>query len=120
MKTFDKPKHVPKPWGYELWWAQTDRYVGKLLHVTAGHRLSLQYHVKKDETVHLLTGELTLVLDEGDGLREHPMHPGDTYRVRPGTKHRMIAITDCDILEASTPEVEDVVRVDDEYGRAKR
>jgi mannose-6-phosphate isomerase len=120
MKTFDRPKRVEKPWGHELWWAHTERYVGKLLHVKAGHQLSLQYHERKDETIHLFTGEMRLVLDEdGSGLQEHVLRPGESYRVRPGTKHRMIAITDCDILEASTPEVEDVVRLEDSYGRAK-
>ncbi len=120
MKKFEQPKRVEKPWGYELWWAQTERYVGKLLHVRAGHRLSLQYHERKDETIHLQSGELTLVLDEdGSGLQEHRLAPGESYRIRPGTKHRMIAVTDCDILEASTPEVEDVVRLEDAYGRAK-
>jgi mannose-6-phosphate isomerase len=120
MKRFDEPKRVEKPWGHELWWAHTDRYVGKLLHVKAGHQLSLQYHVKKDETIHLWSGDLTLVLDEdGSGLTEHKLRPGESYRVKPGTKHRMIAVTDCDILEASTPEVEDVVRLEDAYGRTK-
>ena len=116
--TFHQPKRVEKPWGYELWWAQTDRYVGKLLHVKAGHQLSLQYHRQKDEMIHLLSGDLMLVLDEdGSGLRQHAMKPGESYHIRPGTKHRMIATTDCDILEASTPEVEDVVRLEDSYGR---
>ncbi|HTP29663.1 MAG TPA: cupin domain-containing protein [Anaeromyxobacteraceae bacterium] len=117
---FDRPKRVEKPWGHELWWAHTDRYVGKVLHVNKGHRLSLQYHVKKDETIHLFGGELVLVLDEdGSGLVEHKLSPGDSYRVKPGTKHRMVAVTDCDILEVSTPEVDDVVRLEDAYGRAK-
>jgi quercetin dioxygenase-like cupin family protein len=120
MKTFAQPKRVEKPWGHELWWAQTDRYVGKLLHVKAGHQLSLQYHVKKDEMIHLWSGELKLFLDEdGQGLQEHAMKPGESYHIEPGTKHRMIAVTDCDILEASTPEVEDVVRLEDSYGRTK-
>jgi mannose-6-phosphate isomerase len=120
MKTFDRPRRVEKPWGHELWWAHTERYVGKLLHVKAGHQLSLQYHVKKDEMIHLWSGELKLVLDEdGQGLREHVMRVGESYHIKPGTKHRMIAVTDCDILEASTPEVEDVVRLEDSYGRAK-
>jgi len=117
---FDEPKRVEKPWGYELWWAQADRYVGKILHVNAGQRLSLQYHERKDETIHLWRGEALMVLDEGSGLQEHRMHAGDSYRVRPLTRHRLVAVTDCDFLEASTPEVEDVVRVDDEYGRAKK
>jgi len=117
MFAFEKPKRVEKPWGYELWWAQTDRYVGKLLHVKAGAQLSLQYHVKKDETIHVWSGEMVLVLKEGDALVDRPMRPGDSYRVRPGTVHRMRAVTDVDVLEVSTPEVEDVVRVQDDYGR---
>lgn len=111
---------VEKPWGHELWWAHTERYVGKLLHVKAGHRLSLQYHQVKDETIHLLSGDLLFVVDEGQGLVERRMTPGQSYRVKPGTVHRMVAISDCDILEASTPEVEDVVRLEDAYGRVAR
>ena len=101
MGNFENPKRVEKPWGHELWWAQTDRYVGKLLHVNAGAQLSLQYHVKKDETIHLWSGEMVLVLQDGGRLVDH----------------RMRAITDVDVLEVSTPEVEDVVRVQDDYGR---
>jgi mannose-6-phosphate isomerase len=110
-------KRVEKPWGHELWWAQTNQYVGKLLHVKAGHKLSLQYHVKKDETIHLQTGELLLVVDEGQGLVEKRLLPGESYHIRPGTRHRMVAVTDCDILEVSTPEVDDIVRLEDAYGR---
>jgi quercetin dioxygenase-like cupin family protein len=117
MANFHTPKRVEKPWGHELWWAQTERYVGKVLHVKAGQKLSLQFHNKKDETIHLWKGELTLVLDEGDGLREHQMRPGQSYHIRPLTKHRMVAVTDCEILEVSTPEVDDVVRLEDSYGR---
>ncbi|HEX9401647.1 MAG TPA: cupin domain-containing protein [Anaeromyxobacter sp.] len=115
--TFEKPTRVEKPWGHELWWARTDRYVGKLLHVKAGTQLSLQYHVKKDETIHLWSGDMVLVLQVEGKLVDHPMRPGDSYHVRPGTVHRMRAVTDCDVLEVSTPEVEDVVRVQDDYGR---
>jgi mannose-6-phosphate isomerase-like protein (cupin superfamily) len=117
MVQFEQPKRVEKPWGYELWWAQTDRYVGKLLHVKAGAQLSLQYHERKDETIHLASGSMVLVLKVGDTLVDHPMRVGESYRVRPGTIHRMRAVTDCDVWEASTPEVEDVVRVQDDYGR---
>ena len=122
MSQFQQPKRVEKPWGYELWWARTDRYVGKLLHVKAGTQLSLQYHVKKDETIHLWSGELVLVLgaEGGKELIDHPMRPGDSYHVRPGTVHRMRAVTDCDVLEVSTPEVEDVVRLEDDFGRKGR
>lgn len=110
-------RRVEKPWGYELIWAHTDRYVGKVLHVNAGHKLSLQYHERKDETIHLWSGRLLLVVDEGKGLHERELKPGEGYHIRPLIKHRMIAITDCDILEASTPELDDVVRLDDSYGR---
>ena len=111
------PDRVEKPWGHELIWARTDRYVGKILHVRKGHRLSLQYHVRKDETIHLLSGRMTLVLDDGSGLAEREMRPGESCHILPGTRHRMIAIEDCDILEASTPELDDVVRLEDSYGR---
>ena len=110
-------RRVDKPWGYELIWAHTDRYVGKLLHVNAGHRLSLQYHEKKDETIHLWAGRLILVVDEGKGLEERELQAGDGFHIKPFMKHRMIAVTDCDVLEASTPELDDVVRLEDSYGR---
>ena len=113
----DVPRRVEKPWGHELWWAVTDRYVGKILHVKAGHRLSLQFHRVKDETIHLLAGELTLQVDTGEGLTDRRLAPGESFRITPGTRHRMIAVTDCDILEASTPEVDDDVRLEDAYGR---
>jgi quercetin dioxygenase-like cupin family protein len=110
-------RRVEKPWGYELIWAHTERYVGKLLHITAGHSLSLQYHKVKDETIHLQSGSLKLVVDEGNGLIEKLLKPGESYHIVPLTKHRMIAETDCDVLEVSTPELDDVVRLEDKYGR---
>ncbi|HLL06080.1 MAG TPA: cupin domain-containing protein [Myxococcaceae bacterium] len=110
-------RRVEKPWGYELIWAHTERYVGKLLHVKQGHKLSLQYHNKKDETIHVQSGKLLFVVDEGQGLIEKEMNPGESYHIKPLTKHRMVAITDCDILEVSTPELDDVVRLEDAYGR---
>jgi mannose-6-phosphate isomerase len=111
-------RRVEKPWGYELIWAHAARYVGKILHINRGHQLSLQYHHRKDETIHVLAGQLRLVVDEGTGLTEIELAPGDSYHIAPPTKHRMIAITDCDLLEASTPELDDVVRLEDAYGRA--
>ena len=84
---------VDKPWGHELLWAHTDRYVGKILHVEAGHALSLQYHERKDEMIHLWSGELQLVLDEGEGLVAHVLRPGESYHVKPFTKHRMAELT---------------------------
>ncbi len=111
-------KRVDKPWGYELIWAHTDRYVGKILHVNAGEALSLQYHEEKDETLYLLQGSYTFVVDEGGELVEREIRPGDAYHIPPGTRHRMTAGPEgCDILEVSTPELHDVVRLEDRYGR---
>ena len=108
---------VPKPWGYEVHWAHTDRYVGKILHVTAGHALSLQFHNVKDETIFLYSGVLLYELEVDGVLTKREMHPGDAVRVTPKTVHRMTAIEDCDVLEVSTPELDDVVRLEDRYGR---
>jgi len=110
---------VPKPWGHETIWAHTDRYVGKILHITAGHALSVQYHEVKDETVYLLSGELRywVKLPGEAELRDMHLTRGDAFRITPGTVHYMEAITDCDVLEASTPELDDVVRIKDRYGR---
>lgn len=110
-------RRVEKPWGHELIWAHTERYVGKLLHIKAGHKLSLQYHNQKDETIHVQRGQLLFVVDEGQGLIEKRMEPGQSYHITPLTKHRMVAVTDCDVLEVSTPELDDVVRLEDAYGR---
>jgi mannose-6-phosphate isomerase len=109
---------VDKPWGHEIIWANTDRYVGKVLHVKAGHALSLQYHERKDETIHLLHGRMRFWAGpSADALEEVALGEGESYRIRPGTVHRMEAITDVDILEASTPDLDDVVRLEDRYGR---
>ena len=111
--------HVPKPWGHETIWAHTDRYVGKILHITAGQALSVQYHERKDETVFLLTGEMNywVQLPGDTELRDQRLTTGQSFRITPGTIHYMEAITDCDVLEASTPELDDVVRIKDRYGR---
>jgi mannose-6-phosphate isomerase len=108
---------VPKPWGHETIWAHTDRYVGKVLHIKAGHALSVQYHDRKDETVHLLTGELVYRVQMGDALEDMRLKAGESFRITPGTIHQMEAVTDCDVLEVSTPELDDVVRLSDRYGR---
>ncbi len=138
---------VPKPWGHETIWARTDRYVGKILHIKAGHALSVQYHEVKDETVYLLSGELKYWVGDGKGQKargkggkaglrplatgETPaagrdpiphmtdvhLRVGDAYRITPHTIHYMEAVTDCDVLEVSTPELDDVVRLKDRYGR---
>jgi mannose-6-phosphate isomerase len=108
---------VDKPWGYELHWAKTDRYVGKLIHVNAGHALSLQYHNQKDETIFLWSGRMLFEIKEGEELVKREMTPGESVHVTPKTVHRMTAIEDCDIFEVSTPELHDVVRLEDRYGR---
>jgi mannose-6-phosphate isomerase-like protein (cupin superfamily) len=110
---------VDKPWGYELRWAITDRYLGKLIHVDAGHQLSLQYHVQKDEALYVLSGDLDLVLEDDHGeVRTHRLTAGMSARVRPGRRHRFRAVTDVDLCEVSSPEIDDVVRLEDAYGRA--
>ena len=111
---------VDKPWGYELRWAKTDRYVGKVIHVEAGHALSLQYHNIKDETILVWSGRIQFEVEEGGRRVAREMGPGDTVHVTPGTVHRMTAIEDTDIFEVSTPELEDVVRLEDRYGRVDR
>jgi mannose-6-phosphate isomerase-like protein (cupin superfamily) len=112
------PRRVEKPWGHEEIWAETATYVGKVLFVRAGHRLSLQHHEVKDETIRIATGTLVLTIDDSQGvLHELTLGPGQAVRIPPGRRHRMRAITDVEILEVSTPELDDVVRHDDDYGR---
>ena len=113
---FDVRK-VEKPWGYELIWALTDRYVGKILHVRAGHVLSLQYHNRKDETMHLLSGELTLRTQAGGTLVSRAFKAGESVHIPPKLIHQIEAVVDSDVLEASTPELDDLVRLQDRYGR---
>jgi mannose-6-phosphate isomerase len=113
----DPVTRVDKPWGYELHWAKTDRYVGKLIHIDAGQALSLQYHNQKDETIYLHSGKLLFEIKRGDELVKLEMKPGDAIHVTPPTVHRMTAIEACDIFEVSTPELHDVVRLEDRYGR---
>jgi mannose-6-phosphate isomerase-like protein (cupin superfamily) len=110
-------RRVDKPWGHELVWAETPRYVGKVLHVRAGHRLSRQYHQVKDETLFVQSGVMILEIGPAASVEARRMEKGDVYRVTPGTIHRMIAETDVDVIEVSTPELDDVVRLEDAYGR---
>ncbi|HEU4570449.1 MAG TPA: cupin domain-containing protein [Gemmatimonadales bacterium] len=112
------PYKVEKPWGHELIWARTDRYVGKVLHVKAGHALSVQFHRRKDETMHLLAGEMTFRWGTADRLEERVMRPGESVHIPAGMVHQIEAITDVDVLEASTPELDDLVRLQDRYGRS--
>ncbi len=111
------PYRVDKPWGYELIWARTDRYVGKILHVRAGHVLSLQYHNRKDETMHVLRGELILRTKPGAVLEERRFKAGESVHIPPKLIHQIEAVADSDVLEASTPELDDLVRLQDRYGR---
>lgn len=119
------PYKVDKPWGYELVWARTDRYAGKILHVNAGHVLSCQYHKVKDETLHVLSGELLLRLG-GLGkpsggpttLVERRFRAGESVHIPPGLVHQIEAVVDSDVLEASTAELDDLVRLSDRYGRS--
>jgi mannose-6-phosphate isomerase len=112
-------KRVDKPWGHEIWWAATDSYAGKFLHVDAGHRLSLQLHRKKDETSYLLEGRMLLLRGDGpDDLTEEELTVGSCWRNPPGVVHTIEALEDSVVVEVSTPEVDDVVRLDDRYGRS--
>ncbi len=111
---------VEKPWGYELHWAKTDRYVGKVIHINKGHALSLQYHNVKDETIYLWSGKLLFEIEINGVLTKREMQPGEAVHVTPKTVHRMTAIEDADVFEASTPELQDVVRLEDRYGRTDK
>ena len=111
---------VDKPWGYELRWAVTDRYLGKVLHVNKGEALSLQYHERKDEYQYVVAGCVDIEIGGADGvLTTQRMRGGDTLHIKPGTRHRITAIEDTDIFEVSTPEGDDVVRLSDRYGRVR-
>ena len=110
-------RRVDKPWGHELIWAETSRYVGKLLQIKAGGRLSRQYHEVKEETLFVQNGTMILEVGPADAIEIRRMGPGDVFHVLPGTIHRMIGETDVDVMEVSTPELHDVVRLEDVYGR---
>jgi mannose-6-phosphate isomerase len=114
-----EPRRVDKPWGYELIWAHADQYVGKVLFVKAGESLSLQFHREKDESWLVQSGRARLELGEaGDAvLKEEIVSAGAAFHYRPGTVHRVTALDDTTILEVSTPHLDDVVRLEDRYGR---
>ena len=112
------PRRVEKPWGWELVWAEAEASVGKLLFVRAGHSLSLQYHEVKDEAWLVQEGRASLELGTvGGELESVEITPGDAFRYRPGTVHRVTAVEDTLIVEVSTPHLDDVVRLEDRYGR---
>ncbi|HSL66281.1 MAG TPA: hypothetical protein VK874_16630 [Gaiellaceae bacterium] len=115
-----EPRRVDKPWGYELIWAVAEEYVGKVLFVAAGHSLSLQFHREKDESWYVQSGRAKLELGEAGAavLVQEVVGPGAAFRYRPGTVHRVTALEDTTILEVSTPHLDDVVRLEDAYGRA--
>jgi mannose-6-phosphate isomerase-like protein (cupin superfamily) len=114
-----QPVRVEKPWGHELIWAKAEEYAGKLLFVRAGQSLSLQFHREKDESWYVLEGRAELELGEvGQAvLTTEVVGPGTAFRFRPGTVHRVSAVEDTTILEVSTPQLEDIVRLEDSYGR---
>jgi mannose-6-phosphate isomerase len=113
----DLPYRIAKPWGYEIIWAKTDRYVGKILHIEPGHVLSLQYHNKKDESIYILNGAIVLRVQRDDTLIERSLAQGESFHIQPKLIHQFEAVVASDVLEASTPEIDDVVRLKDRYGR---
>ena len=115
----DLPYRVEKPWGHEIIWAKADRYVGKILHIEPGHVLSLQYHNKKDESIYVLSGEIILRLGDGTQQAERRVRAGEAFHIPPKQVHQFEAVSVTDLLEASTPELDDVVRLQDRYGRVQ-
>ncbi len=114
-----EPRKVDKPWGYEVHWAVTDRYVGKILHIDAGQLLSLQYHERKEESIYVLRGRMIFrYRNERGDLVDREMIAGEAQHVPTGMVHQFEALEHTDVLEASTPHLADVVRIKDRYGRA--
>lgn len=116
----EKPVQIKnKPWGREIWFAHTDKYAGKILEIKKGHRYSLQYHEKKHETQYVYSGQVKLIYGtDKDNLQEKILNSGDKVEVHPYTIHRLQAIEDSQVFEVSTPELDDVVKLDDDYGRS--
>jgi mannose-6-phosphate isomerase-like protein (cupin superfamily) len=111
-------RRVDKPWGYEEIWTETDRYAGKILVIRTGHRLSLQLHERKDESIYVLEGRLRLTLENELGeLEDCELGPGDSRRIATGRRHRFEAISETRLVEVSTPELDDIVRIEDDYQR---
>jgi mannose-6-phosphate isomerase len=111
-------RRVDKPWGHELIWALTDRYCGKILVIETGRRLSLQYHEQKDEAILVMSGRLLLHLDDENGtMTSRELGPGESAHIAVGRRHRYEAIERVELVEVSTPELDDVVRVEDDFGR---
>jgi quercetin dioxygenase-like cupin family protein len=110
-------KKVDKPWGYELIFAHTDNYVGKILHINKNERLSLQYHKIKEETIYLSQGLMRLEIEKDGNMVELLLRRGEYFHISPGIKHRFSALEECELFEVSTPHLDDVVRLEDQYGR---
>jgi quercetin dioxygenase-like cupin family protein len=110
-------RRVEKPWGHEIIWAETSRYVGKILFIKAGHKLSRQFHNVKDETIMVESGEMDFEIGAPPNVEVRRLRVREPFHVTPGTVHRMVAVTDCEIFEVSTTELDDVVRLEDSYGR---
>jgi mannose-6-phosphate isomerase len=111
-------QRVPKPWGYELIWARTPHYAGKILSIRSGCQLSLQFHERKIESMYILSGTLEMELEGEDGRATcHQARSGDTFHIPPRRRHRLRALTSCRVLEVSTADLDDIVRVEDDYGR---
>lgn len=110
-------RRVDKPWGHELIWAHTPKYVGKVLFIKQGQKLSRQYHEVKEETLYVTRGTMLLEIGPADQIERRLMNAGDVFHVTPGTIHRMVGETDVEVMEVSTPELDDVVRLEDAYGR---
>ena len=112
------PRRVDKPWGNELIWALTERYCAKIITIETGHRLSLQYHERKDEWIHVLAGRLRLELEDESGeLVSRELGPGDGAHIPVPRRHRYAALERVELIEVSSPEIDDVVRLEDDYGR---
>ncbi|HLG26018.1 MAG TPA: cupin domain-containing protein [Candidatus Gracilibacteria bacterium] len=111
-------QRVPKPWGEEIWWANQPEYAGKILVILKGKRLSLQYHRQKKESQYVLKGKIKLhVGEKADSLKEITLGPGEKYDIHPNTIHRLEALEDSEVLEVSTAQLDDVVRIEDDYKR---
>jgi mannose-6-phosphate isomerase len=111
-------RRVEKPWGHELIWAHTDRYAGKLIVIESGNRLSLQLHHRKEESIYVLSGRLRFHLEDDAGeIVTHDLGPGDSRHVPVERRHRFEALERVELIEVSSPELDDVVRLDDDFGR---
>lgn len=111
-------KTIKKPWGEEIWFAHTDQYAGKILKIFKGHRMSLQYHDIKRETQYIKSGKVKFTYGETlENLKEIVLNPGDKFEVIPKLIHRVEALEESEIIEVSTPQLDDIVKIEDDYGR---